>query len=436
MECARIPVPVNWADPEGESILLAIARLPATGERTGAVVTNPGGPGSSGIQFLARGNFGEELREPFDIVSWDPRGLGASVRVDCTDAYQEFLRIDPSPDSGEEQSSLDEGASAVSEGCARTDPGLLANVHSDAAAADVDAIRKALGEEQINYLGFSYGTLIGQVYAENYGESLRAMVLDGVVDPTMDLEGLLLAQAAGFEATFDDFDRNCTEAGPEECGVADLGAAYDKVSDSVESEPLDAGSNDGATEGAVPEVGPAELATAAIRTAYIPDGWTALGEALESALDNDGSGLAMLADNYRSLADYNAYASVMCTDSPHPVGEDEYAEFATRARGISARLGDAIANELLPCATWSAPNLPARATIAAPAAGSVLVVGNTGDPATPFIGAQAVDEALANSQLVTVEANGHVAYGTNECVRNVVDEYLITAELPPEPLTC
>ncbi len=431
MECAEISVPLEYRDPDGAEISLAMARLPALGDRSGSIVVNPGGPGASGLDYLSSAFISETLRESFDVVSWDPRGVGASAPINCTGPTDEFLRLDPSPDSDAEQVALDAAAAAVAEGCAESDPEMLPHVHTEATAADLEEIRKALGEDQLNYIGFSYGTLIGQIYADRHGESIRTMVLDGVVDPTWDLEGLLFAQSAGFEATIGEFDRTCTEAGPQGCGVEDLEAAYDTVSARVESEQP---ATSPATSGT--RLGPADLATAAIFTAYRSDGWQLLGKGLGAALGGDDSELVALAKVYRNLAGYDAYAAVMCTDSPHPVGGSDYASFAARASQLSARFGPAIANELLPCASWAAPSLSARSAIGAPEATSVLVVGNTGDPATPFAGAVAVNEALTSSQLLTVESGGHVAYGRSTCATEVVDLYILTAELPPEPLTC
>ena len=425
--CATLEVPLDWDRPGGPTIELAIGRVPATGTAIGPLLVNPGGPGASGLDFLSADPVSPELAEDFDLVAWDPRGIGGSEDLDCGDAVPDLLALDPDPDDADEQAALDEAAAAVSEECAALDGELLPHLRTRDVARDVDAVRRALGAAQISYLGFSYGTSIGLQYAQQFPERVRAMVLDGVVDPSLGYQEFLLGQAEAFEAAFDTNVAACRAAGPDRCGVDDLAAAYDEVARRAEQEPLD---------GAERPVGPSVVATAAIQTLYQPDGWQQLGPALAAAGTGDGSALWDLAAGYYSFGDFTSYAAVVCTDSPPPVGAEAYRAFADEARRRAPRFGGAVANELASCATWPAPAPDAAAPINAPGTPTILVVGNTGDAATPYANAVAVAAALSDAVLLTVESDGHTAYGSDRCATEAIDRYLIDLQAPPEGTVC
>ncbi len=425
-ECATLRVPLDWQQPEGPQIELALGRISARGESIGALVMNPGGPGGSGLELLSWEPTTTAVSERFDLVSWDPRGVGRSTPVGCDPGVEEFQSLDPDPDDELELARLEAGAADIAEACSE-ETDLLSHVGTADVARDLEAIRRALGDEALNYLGFSYGTHIGQMYAAMYPTRIRAMVLDGVVDPAQGYEEFLLGQAAAFEEAFDESARACDEAGPRRCGVDDLAAAYDEVLAAVETEPLPGGER---------PVGPAELTTAALQTGYGEDGWRNLGKALAQAHDGQGGALWRLADSYYQAGGYVSYAAVVCTDSAPPAGVEAYRAFAARARQVAPRFGGAVANELAPCATWpSAPTGTPRAIVASGAA-PILVVGNTGDPATPIGNAEAVAASLESGVLVTVVAAGHTAYGTNQCATDLVDDYLIDLDVPADGTVC
>ncbi len=427
--CATLTVPLDWGDPAGPTVDLALGRLPATGDRIGSLIANPGGPGGSGLEFLSYEPFSTAVSRRFDIVSWDPRGVGDSTAVTCGDStVSDFLDDDPDPDDAGEQATLDADAAAVSEECRADDLDLLAHVGTRDVARDLEAIRRALGDEPLTYVGFSYGTQIGQQYAEFFPTRIRAMVLDGVVDPALGYTEFLLGQTAAFEQAFRANSAACRDAGPDECGVEDLPAAYDQVRERVERTRLPA---DG------PDVGPAELAVAAVYTSYSADGWLDLGPALQQAIeDDDGQALSDLAQGYYDFGGFTAYAAVVCIDTPPPAGADAYRAFADEARRVSPRFGGQVANELLPCATWPVPPVAAPSAITAPGAPPILVVGNTGDPATPYDNAVAVADQLSSGVLVTADIDGHTAYGIDRCVTRVVDRYLIDLTVPPADPRC
>jgi len=420
-ECATLQVPLDWEDPAGSKIGLALVRVLATGDRIGSLIGNPGGPGGSGLDFLGANPFSKQLTRRFDTVSWDPRGVAKSAPVSCNDSVPELLGLDPDPDSPAEQAALDKAAAAVSSECARTDLKMLQHIGTVEVAQDLEAIRIALGDEPLNFIGFSYGTQIGQAYAEMYPLNIRAMVLDGVVDPSLGYTEFLLGQTAAFDAAFNENVKRCAQAGKKECGVRDLAEAYDKVHSMVELKPL--GSTDRV-------LGPSELATAAIMTGYYEDGWRDLGPALALGLQGDGSALRAIADQYYDFGSFTAYAGVVCTDTPPPDSPAAYQAFADAARKVSPRFGGSTANELLPCATWPVEAAATAAAVTATGAPPILVIGNTKDPATPYDNAVAVSESLTSGVLVTAEIGGHTAYGTNLCVTKIVDDYLINLTVP------
>ncbi len=427
LRCATLEVPLDWSDPDGATIELALARTSASGDRVGSLLTNPGGPGASGIDFLAASPLGPTLPERFDIVSWDPRGVGRSTSVDCEDHVDELYLADPTPDDDAERAAAQHIAETVSKDCATAGGELLEHLNTEEVARDLEAIRIALGGEKLNYLGFSYGTHIGLEYAELFGDRIRAMALDGVVDPSLGFERFLTGQAEAFDAAFERQARQCSDAGPGTCGVEDLVGAYDRVLADAEAQRIR--TPDGPLR-------PAEVALGATYVGYLDDGWSLLGPALSEALDGDGTELAALADSYVDLGDYGPYAGVVCTDSDHPVGADAYEDFIARTTEVSPRFGPSIAAEMRPCATWVVEPTDAASPLTAPDAPEVLVVGNTGDPATPLRNAEAVAGSLERGVLLVVDSDGHTAHGSSACATEVIDTYLIDLDIPGPDTRC
>jgi pimeloyl-ACP methyl ester carboxylesterase len=425
-QCGDLEVPLDWNKPEGETVQLRVARHQASGKRVGTLFTNPGGPGGSGIGFVTAMPFSPAVTQRFDLVSWDPRGVGESEDLQCGgDRAKKFLQQDPDPDTPEEQIALDVAAKAVAEDCAAHDQPLIQHIGTDDVARDMEAIRLALGGEPVNYLGFSYGTLIGLRYLDLFPKSVRTMVLDGVVDPTLDFSGWLEQQTVAIDASLNRvFAASENDAG---CPVDDLAAEYDRLRAQVESAPI---STDAGT------LGPAELATGAIYISYDPDSWSRLATAVQKALNGDGKAMYGLAQEYYDFGGYTSYAAVECVDSPHPVGSEEFQTFAKRLEALSPRFGGAVANELLPCAFWPVAPTPINGPVVAAGAPPVLVLGNRGDAATPYQNSVKVAETLEKATLVSYAGEGHTSYGRSTCVDDVVDEYLISAVSPAKDPDC
>ncbi len=418
-ECGRLDVPMDWRDPSGPTIGLAVARVPAGNpdERIGVLATNPGGPGASGVDFIRGGGHftGTRLGERFDVVSWDPRGVEGSAGLSCDDDVSEgFLRLDSDPDDDAEQAALDAGAADYAASCADEHGELLAHVGTDDTAFDLEAIRRSLGQP-LAYVGFSYGTFIGLRYAELFPQGATAIVLDGVVDPTAALTDLLRGQAEAFEVVLTD-------------ALGDLADEWDDVAAAVEQEPVPTDDGRG--------LGPADLATGTFFAGYDPSLWEVLQQGVRDAADGDGSQLRRMADQYRSLGAYAPYQAISCLDSENPVGGEAWAAFADELEAISPRFGASIANEMLPCAFWPVPSDPVNGPVLAEGSPPILVVGTTGDPATTVQQAERVAEELADGHLLVLEGEGHVGFGRTGCVVDAVERYVIDGELPPDGARC
>ncbi|HWH30396.1 MAG TPA: alpha/beta hydrolase [Mycobacteriales bacterium] len=447
-QCATLPVAVDPQERPGVTVELAVTRRPAgdPARRAGSLVVNPGGPGSSAVEYLQRAwqALPRAVRDRFDLVAFDPRGVGRSVPVKClgTAEMDALVAIDPDPDDDAELRALQEGARRLAGACARTTGWLLPHVSTDAVARDLDALRAALGEAQLTYLGYSYGTSIGLEYLRQFPGRVRAMVLDSPLDPTLSWDRLLEGQAGGFDRALGAFLDHCERAG---CAFraavprsrhADLGAAYDALAARVDEAPLPA---DGPRR-----LGPAEFSLGVGAGLYSrASGWPAVAAGLAAAQRGDGSVLLALSDAYldRTEDGYTgsseANLAVNCTDRPWPREPAPYLALAERVRETAPRFGPAIALSGLGCAVWPEQADRAPAAVTAPQAPPVLVLATTRDPATPYAWARALSAQLATDVLISVEGDGHTVYRSSagRCVRDRVTAYLVDLAVPA-PTTC
>ncbi len=426
-QCGTLAVPLDWATPDGPTISLAVARRPArdAAHRIGSLFVNPGGPGASGVEFVQLAQVGTALTNRFDLVSWDPRGVGRSAPVDCDVGAAAYRALDWSPDDDHEARQLDDAAQAIADGCARRDGDRLDHVATDDTARDLDALRAAVGDERLTYLGYSYGTYIGERYAALFPTHVRAVVLDGVVDPNQDLEQLLLGQTDALERQIDTMFATC--AGESPCPVVDPAASYDRLARQAEQAPIGTGHE---------TIGPTGLAFAAVSSSYDASLGPVFLRGLADAESGDASTLAAIADQYFSSGAYSSYLAVLCTDNPHPAGGEAYTRFAETAAQHSPRFGAAIANEVRPCAFWPAPVTGSPGPVHAAGSPPILVVGNQGDVATPFADAEKVARDLDHGVLLTYDGGGHTSYGKNDCVDSAVEAYLVSTTLPSVGTVC
>lgn len=424
LTCASVTVPLSYDDPTGPTISIALVRRAATGTRQGSVFVNPGGPGASGVAFVTNGfSLDPETARSYDLIGFDPRGVGASTAVACTLDRSAGPLPDWSPDSPAEVTAMDGAAEQFARTCAQTDAdGLLAHLRTEDVARDLDRLRAAVGDEQLHYLGFSFGTLIGLVYAQTFPLQVGHLVLDGVVDPQQDLPGLLATQAVAFEKAFAVLDASCGTRVT--CPPGGVAAAHDELMARLER------------DGPVGEVGPTELDAAALITLYDEDLWPIYTSGLSDALSGDFSTLEDLSDTFTQVVPFGVYAGVECTDGPRPADRAAWAAFTAATTALAPRFGPAVANELLTCAWWPVPAGPPRGPVTAAGARPILVVGNTNDPATPLANAQAVAGHLEAASLVVADIDGHTAYSSSPCVRSLVSRYLLADELPPDGTRC
>ena len=430
LKCATIKVPLDYADPAGPTIEVSINELPARrpDERIGALLVNNGGPGASALDFVAAEPFPNTLLDRFDIVGFDPRGVGSSTRLPCGDStVPAFRHLDSSPDTPEEQAALEAAAKAVVDDCESHAGDLLPHLGTDDVVRDMDTIRQAIGEDRITFFGLSYGTLLGLRFAELFPQHVRAIAIDGVVDPKQDFRAYLRQQTIASEKRITAIFDACP-AGGSGCPPGGATAAYDEVARRVEQQPIQARNGR--------QLGPSELATAALEPTYARSRAKILFDGLSQALSGDGSTIVALSDAYLSSVQYTLYAAVECIDSPHPVGAEEYKAFAQELEALSPRFGGGIANELLTCAFWPAPVKSVVGPVTAPGVPPILVVGTTGDAATPYQQAVDVASTLQNGRLLTFDGTEHVAFGKSTCAQNAETAYLVDLTLPPEGTIC
>jgi len=427
-ECAELAVPVDHARPDGAQLRLAVARRRAENPaaRIGVLVTNPGGPGISAIAHLRSREdaLSSELRARFDRVAFDTRGTGASAPLDCHGALDAYFAADPTPRDDASWRAAVDAARALAEECAAKHADLLPYMGTGESARDLDLLRAALGEEQISYLGYSYGTALGAVYASLYPERVRALVLDAPVDPGFALEPFAREQAIAVDAALAAYDH---EATAQHWRGRD---ALRAVVARAESAPIPsrpgtraARATDvlyGAVEG-VTDPGP---------------GWRALDAALARAQAGDGTDFVRLSDRYfgrapdgRSALTVEAQLAVLCADLHRPASLDAYRAALPALEQASPDFGAANLLSLLPCAFWPEPARPVDAVrpVTGPA---MLVVAGKRDPLTPHVWGERMAAALGAPRL-DVETDVHTSYGRGEpAVTRRIDELLIGAAGP------
>jgi len=440
VDCATLAVPRDHADPGGPTLDLALARREAGGDRLGVLLLNPGGPGAGGVPLVADATayLSEALLDRFDIVSWDPRGVGESTPIDCVDDLDSFFAADRSPDDAEEVDENIDAARRLAAGCAERSGELLPHLSSRATVQDMDAIRAALGEEQLNYLGYSYGTYLGALYADRYPDRVRAVVLDGAVDPSLGFEDLTRDQSLGFDRALNAFLDACERDG---CGFggSDPHRAYGQLLTQIDAEalPADVG-------GEVRTLGPGEADLGVATALYSGTaGWDLLGAALTDAARGDGSQLLRLSDAYtgrRPGGQYSneneAFYGIGCLDAPAPA-VDELAAIASRVGEVAPAFGASTTWLSAPCSVWPVPPDGAPAPVRAADAPPIVVLGTTNDPATPLEWAQSLAQQMESATLVVYQGEGHTAYGRGDaCIDHAVDQYLVELRVPDEGTVC
>lgn len=438
-QCAALQVPRDHDRPREGTIELALARLPARGTRMGALLWNPGGPGASAIDYLpVLASFvGDDILQRFDLVAFDPRGIGASTPLDCHARLQALYAADPSPDDDAEWDALNAASQAFASDCASKHGALLPHLSTIDVARDLDDVRAALGDEKLNYLGFSYGAELGAWYADLFASRVRALVLDGPRDLSASAIESDLAQARGFERALASYFDWCNER-PSRCawtGGQTPASAFAALSARVEAAPLPAPHADRAA-------GPGEFISGVIFTLYGgEEGWQLLSDTLLAATQGDGSDLVFNTDAYLERdVDSGEYSNITeanyavnCLDTP-ALSPTELRTQEARFRSEAPNFGSRVFSSQLVCAHW--PVKGGAQQVPAGRNASILMLGTTGDPATPYSGAQAMATRLS-ARLFTYEGEGHTAYARGvPCVDAVVERYLLEGVLPDVGARC
>ncbi|WP_242901803.1 alpha/beta hydrolase [Actinomadura terrae] len=445
--CTTLQVPLDHDEPSGETIGIALIRVPATdaAHRIGSLLFNFGGPGGEGVDTLAQaaGDYAR-LNARYDLVGFDPRGVGRSAPVTCVDdrRMDVLTAAEGTPDTPAEEAAFAADEASYNKGCEARSRALLPHVGTVSAARDMDLVRAALGDSRLHYFGISYGTWLGGSYAHRHPDSVGRAVLDGAVDTAVDPAGQALAQAAAFQRALGAFGTACAALGRRACPLGGDGpgvaASVQRLLTGLDRTPLPARGGRKLTE---------RLATSGVTTAlYSRQAWPILAQGLvDAATRRDGTLLRALADagngrradgSYTNLSAANT--AIACADTTARYTPADVRRLLPGFRAASPVFGAALAWGLLQCAGWPVAGDEAAREVSAPSAAPILVVGNTGDPATPYAWAPALTKALGGrATLLTLRGEGHGAYDTGDpCVRRTVDAYLLQGTVPPAGTVC
>ena len=445
LQCATVQVPLDYDNPTGDKIDLALIRYPATGTREGAVLFNPGGPGGSGFDFIAYSGSAIAAGlgiDTLDVIGFDPRGVDRSGGLHCvTDQFEDQrLFVDESPDTPEETKLKDEAITGFTDGCRKKYGDTLRFYSTENTARDMDAIRAAIGDEQISYLGVSYGTYLGAAYATLFPDRVRAMVLDSAFEPNGDtMEQEFKTQLVGFEGAFNNWIAWCEQAPNCAFATTDIGARWDSLRQRLDDTPIKASDGRLANN--------AVLETATVAALYSESDWPVLAQALSQAEAGDPAGIFALADAYNRRNDDGTYDTldqsywvIQCASGWKAAPPADPDALAATLRAAAPRFGkettgaDLIA-QLDQCNALVGKVSPVALKYAGD--GPVVVIGGTNDPATPIRWAQKMTGELGpNARLVTFTGEGHGQLLVNSCVTDVEGKLLASLKLPDPDTVC
>jgi pimeloyl-ACP methyl ester carboxylesterase len=445
-QCGKLTVPVDYSKPDGAVVNLALIRFPATGQKIGSLIVNPGGPGESGVDAAANllGGLPAEIRQRFDLVGFDPRGVASSTpELWCnSDADNDAQRADPQVDySPAGVAEIEDTEKKRVQRCVdKMGTEFLANVGTANVARDLDMLRAALGDEKLNYLGYSYGTLIGSAYAEAYPDKVRAMILDGAVDPDQDPIQANIDQAAGFQKAFNDYAADCAKDPKCPLGTdpAKAVAVFQSMVNPLVGKPAATADPRG--------LGYSDAITGTIMALYTPDLWKDLTTGLAELSQGHGDTLLELADTYLGRDDQGHYTNsndaetaINCvddqrlTDRAAVIDEDRRMRAAAPFMSYGPFTGDA---PLDVCAFWPVPPTSSPHKVSAPGLPPVLVVSTTHDPATPYQAGVDLAKELGGG-LLTHDGTQHtVVFEGDSCIDKDAVSYLVDLTLPPQGSKC
>lgn len=437
-DCATIIAPIDYEDPMGDVVNIVLRRI-GTGDKP-ALLVNPGGPGGSGVDYATYlgAVAGDDLIDNFDIIGFDPRGVVRSSPVQCLSDkdLNAFIKSDPTTDT---RSALEASVADYREmglECEKNSGPLASHVSTMEVVYDLDLIREVLGQEKLNYFGASYGTEIGALYAEVFGENVGAMVLDAPVN--LDASPLedALGQARGFQRAFDSFAAFCINQG---CSFGDsireVQATVIDFIDSLEANPLPAGNR---------KLSQSEGVYGIAAALYSESYWSLLDQALRDAIvRSDGSTLMQLADAYFSREgttfldnSFQVFSAIRCLDAREVRSIDQQIADAPKFMEASPVFGNFLAWDTA-CLDWPLKSTIERPKVDADRAPKILVVGTTNDPATPYEWAPLMAEQLRNGVLLTKVGDGHGAYASgSNCIDRAIERVFVAGEFPEDGTRC
>ena len=445
-QCAEIYVPIDYQNPGNASLTLALKKLPAkkSANKVGSLLINPGGPGGSGTDYVtyAEDAFGKRLMDSFDIIGFDPRGVAQSTPLDClTDQeVDEFIAFDGTPDNEQELKASLQISINLANSCERIANNLIAHVGTQEAARDMDIIRELVGDEKLNFLGASYGTYLGGMYAEIFPDKVGRLVLDGAVDPSLSGEEQSFDQAVGLDTALKRFVEDCPQY--DDCPLTKRGDGgvqeIREFLDSLDAKPLK-------TED------PDRLLTQAMGVyavagfLYSDEWWSYMRQSLATAFKGDGTDLLSINDLFNERNDDGTYATnateaiyaINCFDEPSTSTEEQVREYAKTWIKDAPVFGDYLAWGNLSCTIWPVKDPNPINKFVAETAAPIVVVGTKYDPATPYKWAIGLSSQLVTSVLLTYEGDGHTAYMRgSKCIDNEIENYLVDGTVPAKNITC
>ena len=438
LQCATMPAPLDYRRPKetagGAQISVVRHVALSSKKRIGSLLVNPGGPGFPGTYLAraARAIYGSELLQAFDIVGFDPRGTGDSVpAVDCVSDYDPYFAVDADTETPEGLKASLESAAEFEAACEAGLGSSLDFITTEDTARDMDLLRRALGEETISYLGFSYGSELGAAWVSMFPDTVRAAVFDGASDPNASAMQSLVDQARGFERALNSFLEHCRTA----CGFpegSDPGAKFDEIFAAIAA-------NRYPTVEDRPDLSLSIAYTGVFAALYSTRDWPRLDSALAAADAGNGAAFLELYDDYYQRRpdgtyanDLEAFIAITCIEGGGPYTVEEVTEYDDEMLAVAPRLYPSFLGNI-GCIPWADHARQSPATIGTDAT-TILVIGTTNDPATPIESTKKMADALKRAVLLTVESDGHTAYVRNACARKVVGKYLVELE-PPDPGT-
>lgn len=453
-QCARVKVPLDWNTAKSDTsadntVEIAMVRNKAKGKSLGTLFTNPGGPGSSGISFVrdsVADIFDKPVLSKYDVIGWDPRGVGESDGVKCfTNAHQmdDYLYGIPkhAPGTPGHIAEVNDSTKKFGKACERNTGKLLSHVDTDSSVRDMDVLRAVVGSPKLNYVGFSYGTKLGLLYAQKYPKNVGRVVLDGVMDTALGGNGITLGQVRGFDRTIKAYLKHCLSTKRPKCpfsgSVDDAAGQLVNMIKAAQRHPIP--NSDGRMLGA------STMITAIVSAMYSDQSWDVLTTAFSEIKQGTAATAFFLADFYNDRQDgkytsntTEAFTAINCIDYPLEDGKEQIKKYQDELRKSSTILGQFYADGSVSCKGWPVAPTGKPQVVNAKGAAGMLLVGTTGDPATPYEWAKLSAERIPASRLLTVNGNQHTAYSASAswCVRNAVDSYLLKGKLPANGTQC